>query len=244
MPLKKSLCTIIVAGSFSLTILPIRAELDAHARAQDLMARAQLQRQNCLTTPTERIKLVKQAIALYPRDSAFYCTLAEEYCLLSDYKKTLKAAEQAIQLDGTNGVAWREKGLALVQLQDLRTGMEALERAVQVDPEDARSWLTLADHRRLTSPIAAEEAYKTCLQLIRSPKPKLTAFDDSKELIEVDCLCNLGTLRYVTKRYSEAKQFYEAARAADVNHEQTLIIKDKLEKVERQIAQQKQQPPN
>jgi len=251
----KNLCfsalVILAAGSFAITTLPSCADSAnhmakgnakddaAHAKAMELYERAVSLRKSWDEPGVERIKLVQQAIALYPNDPAFYCELAEEYRLLSDYPAVLDAAERAIKLDGRCALAWAEEGLALVQLKGADVGVIVLEKSVRLDPENPELWDTLAAYRTLTSSIgAAEEAYKTCLRLLHSPKPRAAFFFYGKTTAELDCLTGLGSLRLIEKRYSEAKQFYEEAKAADVNHTRSLVLDDQIERVDKRLQQE------
>jgi tetratricopeptide (TPR) repeat protein len=237
---------IVAAGSCALMTLPSyadnandrNAEDDgAHGTAKELYKQAVYLRKSWSAPPADRIILLKQAIELYADAPAFCCELAENYRLQSDYPAALHAARRAIKLDSTYAAAWEEEGLALVQLQGLQVGLAALEKSAQLDPENPEVWLTLAPYRTLSSPTAGEEAYKYCLRLLRKPEAKVMLLSYPRDRMEVSCLSHLGSLRFRAKRYLEAKEFYEQAKAADVNHE-SLAIDQLIERADQQIRLQ------
>ncbi len=117
--------------------------------------------------------------------------------------------------------------------------MRALEKSAQLDPANPDVWFAMASfcnmHRDIASSVRAEEAFKKCLEIIRRPETQSPMFFYSKDEVEVDCLLGLAVLRYKARSYSEAKQIYEQALAADVNHHHPDLIQQCIDDTSRKL---------
>ena len=104
----------------------------------------------------EALKYLRAAALLDQKSTAPHVSMALLYRKQHLWTAALRAAQQAVALDNTDGEAWYELACAMARLARIKDAMTALERAIKLFPEQTE-WL--ADEEDL-KPLANLPAFK------------------------------------------------------------------------------------
>lgn len=124
-----------------------RAELDAlqarieqltQARGEDLL-RAAL----AADKPSERLALLKQALAANPASTAVLLEMGKAHRALAQYDDAVQALHNGLRLAPEDPVLRRELGVTYSKSGRLHDAIEALREAVRLAPRDAEAWSNL-----------------------------------------------------------------------------------------------------
>jgi arylsulfatase A-like enzyme/Flp pilus assembly protein TadD len=96
------------------------------------------------TTPSERIAMLRRALAGDPADPGLYYHLGDAYSKTGRYSQALKLYQEGIRNGLQNSWLYSRIGRLYLQQGDKREAISALEKAVRLDPSDVDSLNDLA----------------------------------------------------------------------------------------------------
>ncbi|HEY9788522.1 MAG TPA: tetratricopeptide repeat protein [Candidatus Obscuribacterales bacterium] len=158
------------------------------------------------------IALVDKARANGDKDAELLVLKARALNALKDYKGSLKAADEALSLDGNSARAWHVRAMTNISLNHHEQALKEMERAVKLDPDLTHGHAVVAqllcNKKRYTKAIAeAKIALKQkpdyadcanivafCYEQLKQPARAREALDAQLKLTPTD----VATLRHRT----------------------------------------------
>lgn len=118
------------------------------------------------------INTFKAAVNIKPDEVKALWGIADAYRRQDDYRTAIEYYQKAVETDMTYASAWEGYGTCLYNLGRYEDAIESLNQAIQNEKREsskADTYLRIGNaHMKLKNYAAAEEAYKNCLDVVRS----------------------------------------------------------------------------
>jgi tetratricopeptide (TPR) repeat protein len=137
-------------------------------RAYTALGLLQLQQQKYVPA----INTFKAAVKIKPDEVKALWGIADAYRRQDDYRTAIEYYQKAVETDMTYANAWEGYGTCLYNLGRYSDAIESLNQAIQNEKREsskADTYLRIGNsHMKLKNYAAAEDAYKNCLNVVRS----------------------------------------------------------------------------